>query len=435
MMKHHTLPLTLIACAYLLSCGGPAEQGSLGSRGKSVIVVAVDGVRADALGCYGAAAATPNFDALAAESVRFEWAFAQAADPAVSFAGLLTGLYPTTAGVRAPGDRLRDEAETLAEAVSGSGMATAAFVEGSSGGNDYGLAQGFDQFYLGPGPGEQAAAWLDDHADDNYLLVLRGWSAGWQMSAAAQGIEAPEGFFERLQEVLVSDGGDEPRAMEPADLEFARALYADRVRAVDGALGEFIDWLEEGGLADRVTLVVLGTSGLDLGQHGATGRVSLHATVTRVPLLVRFPGGGESRSVDRIVEVVDVMPTVLDLAGLATPATVQGQSLIPLLEGQGKPPYLAFSEASDRGGQRAIALAGYRLVQVGEASQLFNLIVDPFELEDIAATEQDRVDVLLRHLDDWQKMVAATSLDPELRSEEELDPETLERLRSLGYIH
>jgi arylsulfatase A-like enzyme len=434
-MKHVSIGFSLIICAALLSCGGPAEEGRLAAGGGSLIVIAVDGVRADALGCYGAAVATPAFDALAAESVRFEWAFSQAADPAVSFAGLLTGLYPTTAGVRAPGDRLRDEAETLAEVATGSGVATAAFVEGSSGGNDYGLAQGFDTFYLGPNPGEQAVAWLDDAAGADFLLVLRGWSAGWQMGAAAEGIEAPEGFFERLQQVLASDSGDEPQALEPADLEFARALYADRVRAVDGALGAFMDRLEASGLADDATLLVLGTGGLDLGQHGATGRDSLHATVTRVPLFLRFPGGGEARVVDRIVEVIDVMPTLLDLAGFETPAAVQGQSLIPLLEGQGRPPYLAFSESPSRGGQRAIALADYRLVQVGEASQLFNLAVDPLELEDIATAEQNRVDVLLRHLGDWQKMVAASSLDPELRSDEELDPETLERLRSLGYIH
>ncbi len=434
-MKRISIGFSLIICTALLSCGGPAEEGSIALGGGSLIVVSVDGVRADALGCYGGSAATPAFDALAAESVRFEWAFAQAADPAVSFAGLLTGLYPTTAGVRAPGDRLRDEAETLAEVVSGSGVTTAAFVEGSAGGNDYGLAQGFDTFYLGPSPGEQAAAWLENTAGADFLLVLRGWSAGWQMGAAAEGIEAPEGFYERLQEVLASDGGDEPRALEPADLEFASALYADRVRAVDAALGAFMDRLEASGLADDATLLVLGTGGLDLGQHGATGRDSLHATVTRVPLFVRFPGGGEPRVVDRIVEVIDVMPTILDLAGLDTPSAVQGKSLIPLLEGQGRPPYLAFSEAPTRGGQRAIALAGYRLVQVGEESQLFNLAVDPLELEDIAATEQDRVDVLLRHLGDWQKMVVASSLDPELRSDEELDPETLERLKSLGYIH
>jgi arylsulfatase A-like enzyme len=235
--------------------------------------------------------------------------------------------------------------------------------------------------------------------------------------------------------VLASDGGDTPQALEPADLEFARALYIERVRAVDAALGAFLDGLEASGLANRVTLVVLGTGGLDLGQHGATGRVSVHSSVTRVPLLIRFPGRGEGSGIDRIVEVVDVMPTLLDVAGLGTPAAVQGQSLIPLLEGQGRPPYLAFSEAPTLGGQRAIALAGYRLVQVGEASRLFNLEADASELVDIAGTEQERVGVLLRHLDDWQKMVAASSLDPELRSEEELDPETLERLRSLGYIH
>jgi arylsulfatase A-like enzyme len=434
-MKHLSIGFSIIICTALLSCGGPAEEGSFAAGGTSLIVVAVDGLRADALGCYGAAVATPAFDDLAAESVRFEWAFAQAADPAVSFAGLLTGLYPTTAGVRAPGDRLRDEAETLAEVAAGSGIATAAFVEGSAGGNDYGLAQGFDQFYLGPGPGEKAAAWLDDHSGDDFVVVLRGWSAGWQMGAVAEGLEAPEGFYERLREVLASDGTDEPLPLEPADLEFARALYADRVRAVDAALGAFMDRLKADGLAQRATVLVLGTGGLDLGQHGATGRDSLHATQTRVPLFLRLPGGGEPRVVDRIVEVIDVMPTLLDLAGLETPAAVQGHSLIPLLEGQGRPPYLAFSESPTRGGQRAIALAGYRLVHVGDASQLFNLAVDPLELEDIATAEQNRVDVLMRHLGDWQKMVAASSLDPELRSEEELDPETLERLKSLGYIH
>ena len=92
-----------------------------------------------------------------------------------------------------------------------------------------------------------------------------------------------------------------------------------------------MDRLEASGLADEATLLVLGTGGLDLGQHGATGRDSLHATVTRVPLFLRFPGGGQPRVVDRIVEVIDVMPTILDLAELDTPSAVQGHSLIPLM--------------------------------------------------------------------------------------------------------
>ena len=82
------------------------------------------------------------------------------------------------------------------------------------------------------------------------------------------------------------------------------------------------------------------------------------------------------------------------------------------------------------------ALGGYRLVFSGEdeLAMFFNLAADPLELDDISATEGERVEVMRRHLDDWCKMVAVNSLDPELRTEEELDEETLERLRSLGYI-
>jgi arylsulfatase A-like enzyme len=195
--------------------------------------------------------------------------------------------------------------------------------------------------------------------------------------------------------------------------------------------------LRAAGLVDRATLVIVGTAGLDLEQHGPTGSVSLHSTVTRVPLFIRFPGGRVTETVDRIVELVDVMPTLLDLAGIETPRTVQGMSLLPLIRGEGRPPYLAFAESPALGGQQSIALGGYRLVHNvdGDAASLFNLSVDPLELADIADAEGDRVEVLRRHLSDWGKMVAVASLDPELRSDEELDPETLERLRSLGYIH
>jgi hypothetical protein len=206
-------------------------------------VVAVDGLRADALGCYGATdAATPNFDALAAESVRFEWAFAQAADPAVSMAGLLSGLYPTTSGVRDAGDILPDEAETLAESLTLSALATYAAFEGVPGGNTFGLGQGFLDFYMGPNAGTEAAEWIGRRVNDDFLMVFRGWSAGWEFGrdVTVDGISPPDGFFERLQEVLASDVTERPISMEPEDVEYARGLYATRIRAIDQSLGEFM---------------------------------------------------------------------------------------------------------------------------------------------------------------------------------------------------
>lgn len=436
---------TLLIAAALLAVGcGGGDRGAAPARSnasaRAVILIAVDGLRADRFGAHGGAVATPSIDAMAASAARFDWCFAQAPDPAASFASLLSGLYPTASGVLEAGDRLPDDAATLAEALSAAGLTTAAFVEGAPGGDDFGLRQGFSVYEAGPEPGAAARQWLREHAGDNFLLVLRGWSVGLDASpaAAVESVEPPAGFAERLQAVLASARTDSPIAFEPADLEYVRLLYARRVEAADRALGELRAELVELGLAERATVIVAGTAGLDLGQHGPTGAQSLSATVTRVPLLMAIPGGrGAGQSVDKIVELVDLMPTVLELAGVAVPAGVQGASLLPIIDGTGRPPYVAFSEAPGLGRQRAVALGGLHLIKPldgGGTASLFDLAADPSELTDVAAANADKVAVMERHLEAWGKMVAAVSLDPELRTAEELDDATLDQLRSLGYI-
>ena len=435
------LGVGLVLGALSLSCGGggtgPAES-PLRAGAHPIIVIAVDGLRADSLGVFGGDLGTPNFDALADQASHFRWAFAQAVEPSVSFTSMLTGLYPTTSGVVAAGDRLPEEAVTLAEALSSAGFATAAFVEGMPGGDDFGLGQGFAEFHSSDQPGAAATRWITEHADGDFLVVFRGWSVGLDFGPGAEGghTAPPDGFFERLQAVLASDFSDQPLAMEPEDLAYVRELYFDRVRAADAALGNLLAELDELGLAERAILVVMGTTGLDLEQHGPTGSVSLHSTVTRVPLFIRLPNQGGAGLSDKIVELVDVMPTLLDLTGVDDPSGVQGASLVPLVEGAGTPPYIAFSESPHLGGQRAVALGGMRLIAAAAdgSAALYDLAADPDELEDRSFDSPDRVDVLLRHLDAWSQMVAVASLDPELRTEEELDDATLEQLKSLGYI-
>lgn len=448
-MKHARSPVVLamgalMVAAWLLAvgCGGGSRDAATArpsSSAPAVILIAVDGLRADHLGSSGGAVATPSFDALAQAAVRFDWCFAQAGDPAASFASLLSGLYPTTSGVLEAGDRLPDAAVSIAEALSAAGMTTAAFVEGAPGGDDFGMGQGFAVFEQGAEPGAAARQWLREHSKESFLLVLRGWSVGLDATAgsAVEGVEPPAGFAERLQAALASARTDSPTALEPSDLEYLKLLYARRIEAADRALGELRAELETLGLTKRTTLIVAGTAGLDLGQHGPTGVRSLHATVTRVPLMVSISGGrGAGQSVDKIVELVDLMPTVLELGSVELPAGVQGASLLPLIDGTGRPPYIAFSESPALGRQRAVALGGLRLVKSldGGAPALYDLAADPAELTDIAAANADKVAVMERHLEAWGKMVAAVSLDPELRAEEELDDATLDQLRSLGYI-
>lgn len=433
-----TAALSAIATG-LSGCGAVPEKGGLPAGPHPMIIVAVDGLRADALGCYGdEQAGTPAFDELAAESVRFQWAFAQAGDPAVSFAAVLDGMYPTTSGVRTASDRLPDDATTLAEALATSGLERVAFVDDGSGADAGGLDQGFTEYRRGGEPGFEASTWLKQHAGDDFLLVLRGWRVRSPLAdqETAETPAPPSGYAERVERLLASAAGDDAPALEPEDMAYIRERYADRVRAVDARLGELMGELRSDGLAERATVVVLGTNGCDLLRHGVAGRDGLHATVTRVPLLVRFPGGANVATVDRIVELVDVMPTALELEGATIPSPVQGRSLLPLLRGEGTPPYRAFSETPTRGGQVAMALGGYRLLAGGDVPpELYNLAADPLEMEDIADADQDRVGVMERQIEAWRQMVAAASLDPDLRSEKPLDDATLERLKSLGYVH
>jgi choline-sulfatase len=154
-------------------------------------------------------------------------------------------------------------------------------------------------------------------------------------------------------------------------------------------------------------------------------------------MLLRLPGGREARSLVNIVETVDLMPTLLELTGTEEPASIQGQSLVPLIEGRGKPPYVAFGESTGDGAQRFVALGGYRLLlsREDDRAELYNLADDPLELNDLAGeeSEAERLAVLRRHLEAWETMVNAASLDPD-QEDVPMDEETLEQLRSLGYI-
>jgi arylsulfatase A-like enzyme len=428
-----------LAFVVLMSCGGEkAEEGAVVAGAHPVIVIALDGLRADALGSYGAPAATPAFDALAAQSVRFEWAFAQAPQSQPSLATLFSGLYPTTNGLRSPGDYMADEANTLAEVLKGAGYSTAAFVEGRPGTSDYGLAQGFDSYQTVAQPGVAAIEWMKGHANENFFLVLAGWSnlALEQVSALLEGAGQPEGMDQRVIEVLASRSTDTPIDFNDEDLEWARTWYAARIQVIDSLLAGFMAEVRNLGLDSRATIVVLGSNGFALQEHGDLFSESLYTSVSRVPVFIRFAAGGDVRTVPKVVEVVDLMPTILDLTGQEIPAGIQGSSVMPILNGAGQPPYVAFAESPQLGGQRFVALGGMSLNSgvAGENAEIFDLAADRLQLTNLAEAEADKLGVMVRHLQAWEKMVSVASLDPELRTEEDLDEETLKQLKSLGYI-
>ena len=240
---------------------------------------------------------------------------------------------------------------------------------------------------------------------------------------------------DRVQEVLASRGTDQPIDFDEGDLEWARAWYAARVQVIDSLLEGFMGEFRNLGLDKRAVLVVLGSNGFALQEHGDLFGESLYTAVSHVPVFVRLPGAADVQSVSKVAEVVDLMPTLLELTGHTAPKGIQGSSLVPIVKGAGQPPYVAFGESPQLSGQRFVALGGMGMVSGigGENGEIFDLSLDPLEREHLA-DEADKLAVMTRHLQAWEKMVSVMSLDPVLRTEEDLDEETLKQLKSLGYI-
>ena len=409
-MTYRNLILASMTAAVfaLVSCSGSSDTETsnggtdIAESGRHpVVVLILDGVRTDQLGSYGAAeSSTPSLDEFASGAIRFDWAFAQAPDSTSSMASLLTGLYPTTHGLVETDDRLVDEAATLAEVLSGAGMETAAFLTSGEALDERGMDQGFDLVEAGPQALDGALQWIEQNARSDFFLV-------------------------------VEVGSVDPSAV---GVEDAAGSYSAQVEALDGSASRILAALEGAGLTDKATIAVVALSGFEMGEHADIGQASIYSLETHVPMLLKSPHLPKGRSIDKIVEVIDLGPTLIELQGEESPVEFQGRSLVSLIEGSGTPPYVAFGE--DAGEEEYFAaLGGYRLVQRGaEApSELYDLATDPAEMTDLAASDENRVTVLEDHLGAWKKMVSAASLDPERRTEE-LDDEALEQLKSLGYI-
>lgn len=391
-----TLVATVVAGLVVsVSCGtkteGPAQPAARVVP-QQVVVIAVDGVRADAIGD-----STPRLAALAAGSVVFGSAFTASPGRTAALASILTGLYPTTHAALADGASLADEVPTFADSMAAAGRPAAAFVLDGSPSMDDGVLGSFETVAVGPEAAGEGSAWLKAHGAEPFGALLVVGSA----EAAAAGADA-----------------DDPSA--------AVAAYPSYLAGVDGAVGAILDTVGEHAL-----VAVVGLRGVELGEHGMVGASQLYPELVRVPLLLRVPGRDAQR-IDKVVETVDLLPTLLETAELGVPSGCQGTSLVPLMNDAGTPPYIAFGES---GAQRFAALGGYLLITgAADASpELYELGSDPAAEHDLAAAEPDRVTVLTEHLGAWQKMVSAASYDPELRTEE-LDDDTLEQLKSLGYI-
>jgi arylsulfatase A-like enzyme/Flp pilus assembly protein TadD len=388
--------------------------------GRNVLIVSVDTLRADALGCYGRRGAqTPWIDRLAASGVRFETARAHNVVTLPSHANLLSGHYPLRHGVRDnTGFRFPAERATLATILRESGWRTGAFVSAFPLDSRFGLDRGFDVYddRLGGTEATSAFAMPERPGPETVRAALR-----WLETVRGQRWFA----FVHLYEPHFPY---EPPA--PLASSFSTEPYRGEVAAADAALGPLL----AAATAEQALVVFTSDHGESLGEHGeATHGIFAYEATLRVPLLLHAPGLLPARVVRTPVRHVDVVPTVLDLLGLKAPADLPGRSLLPLIAGSedtAPESYLESLSASlNRGWAplHGVVDRGLKYVDL-PLPELYDLAADPGEKENLAASRPQDLERLRGRL----ARLRAGEVAAGDRVQE--DESALERLRALGYV-
>ncbi len=418
-----------------------------------VILVSIDTLRPDHLGCYGYPRPTsPHLDAFRRDAVLFQKAIAHAPSTLSSHASILTSLLPPHHGASISNDlAVPREVTTLAEVLRAEGYLTASFNGGVQLDPVWGLDQGFDTYASVKPRGapaeslidehdrfahitEQARAFILNHEGRPFFLFLHTYEVHHPYSPDAADLDAFRGDYKGPLPDLITvdllrqiDGGS--LRISDGDRQHVVDAYDAEIRSMDRAFGAFVGFLRERKLYHDALIVVTSDHGEEFGEHGRLGwhSHSLYDELLRVPLLVKLPasrlGGGLATEQ---VRGIDVAPTVLSALGLGIPAPFEGRDLL-----KGGSPGAAANEAwSSRDVTEPNAVISLRTPEwkLFDA-RLYDLLRDPGEREDVAKSHAD----VARRLSERRKAIAADRPRPARRPATP-DDELRERLRSLGYV-
>jgi len=392
----------------------------------NLVLVTLDTLRADRLGCYGfRGVQTPNIDSLAADGVVFEQATSTAPMTLPSHASILSGLIPPHHGVRDNGGFFLEEGTvTLAERLGDAGYATGAFVGAWVLDSRWGLSQGFDTY--------------SDHFDlSKYKIVNLGTVQKKGDEVMDLALDWLAGVKDRrfFAWIHLYDPHTPYEPPPPFDERYPGQPYLGEIAYTDSVVGRLVAWLRQSGTWDRTLVVLVADHGESLGEHGeSTHTFFVYDATQHVPLVVRTPWGDRGRSHVQ-ASTVDVMPTALELLGLPAPEGIDGRSLAPfVLHPAADADRVAYSETYfprfHFGWQhlRALRNGRYKYVEAPRP-ELYDLRADPGETRNLFAPNSETARSLAERLTALAGSGAQAAPD-----RESLDPETLQRLAALGYV-
>jgi choline-sulfatase len=422
----------------------------------NLVLITLDSTRADRMGFLGAKGAlTPNLDRLARDGIVFEHAYAQAPASLVSHAAILSGAYPQSTGMSAIGGTLSASLPYLPELLKAQGYRTAAFVGSIDLDPLNGLAQGFDRGFqtydagFRPAIPGEAHPPVTERRGDQVVARAIAWL---DHNAQGQGQSQSQSQFflwVHIADVHISD------ARAPS------SSYNSSIAAADAAVGKLTSALRQRKLYGETAVVVVAAHGASLGAHGEDANgIFLYDETIHVPLLIKLPESQspESQSVvpantavayrgsARVatkVRLVDIAPTILEIAAIPVPSQMPGQSLLRIAKSGGgvgnnvgnnnDQPVYSRSDLPQRGFGWSLLeswRAGKYLYIRAPKPELYDLAGDPGAAHNLAQTSKATLDTMAAQLENFDRHFSGEAG----KSSAELSSSEMQKLASLGYV-
>lgn len=392
----------------------------------NLVLITMDSIRADHMGFLGAKGRlTPNLDHLAGESIVFEHAYAQAPASVVSHATILSGAYPQTTGMSEIGGTLPSLLPYLPDLLKSQSYRTAAFVGSIDLDPQNGLAQGFERGFQTYDAGFRPVIPGDDRSP---VTERRGSEVVTRaIDWLDRNAQAQSQFF---------------LWVHISDARTAGASYNSAIFAADADVGKLVSALQQHKIYNNTAVIVVADCGESLGAHGETGHgIFLYDETIHVPLLVKLPEGESSIKPGTIrvttkVRLVDIAPTLLEIAAIPVPSQLSGQSLLRIAKSGGSggdQPVYSRSDLPQRG-------FGWSPLESWRASkylyirapkpELYDLTADPAAAHNLAQSSKATLDTMAAQLDGFDRRFSGEAG----KSSAELSSSEMQKLASLGYI-
>jgi len=460
-------------------------------KGCNIVLITLTNVGAEHLGVYGYQRNTsPKLDRFAQDSIVFENAFTQMSWSLPVVASLFTSEYPITHGLMNR-QVLSGTETTLAEILKIYGYETAAFTGGGDYRERYGVNQGFSTFkseqnvtvFTGSfrKSTKNAYKWLLNNKGKKFFIFVQGYDAHCpfeppenykslfddnyngtintslcirSLGYKDSNVQTPDtldAYYFTNMTVDSSFAVLMPVNITKKDIEHLRTLYDGEVRYVDDLVGGFLEELGRLGLLNNTIIIILGDHGETFGEHGRLVRIgatrgNMYNNVIHIPLIIRHPFVKNGKKIYGLVQIIDIMPTVLDFFGIPLNREAQGKSFVPLIEGRNNSVHEYIFSGGFFGSTNkilfkhsavnyAVTSKKWKLIYErstdGEISslELYDIENDPNELNNLVAEEPEIAMQLKKQMLEWEK----ASIRQRNLKKIELSQEELKAAREAGY--